>query len=91
VVKTRWPIRWLLSQKFDSVEKISAVRLPVLLVHGTEDRYVPARFSVALYAAATSPKKLLLVDGATHNNSMRRGAEEYRAALSELFGLHSER
>jgi fermentation-respiration switch protein FrsA (DUF1100 family) len=91
VVKTRWPIRWLLSQKFDSVEKISAVRLPVLLVHGTDDRYVPARFSVALYAAAASPKKLLLVDGATHNNSMRRGAEEYRAALSELFGLHSER
>ena len=91
VVNTRWPIRWLLSQKFDSVDKIGGVRLPVLFVHGTDDRYVPARFSEALYAAALSPKKLLLVDGATHNNSMRRGADEYRAALDDLFGMASAR
>ena len=91
VVKTRWPIRWLLSQKFDSVEKIAGVHVPVLLVHGTGDRYVPARFSEALYAAASAPKKLLLVEGATHNNSMRRGTDEYRTALSELFGLTLKR
>jgi hypothetical protein len=87
VVDTRWPIRWLLSQRFDSVEKIANVRLPVLFVHGTEDRYVPVRFSEALYAAATAPKKLLLIEGGTHNNSMRRGAAEYLAALRELFGI----
>jgi uncharacterized protein len=87
VVDTRWPIRWLLTQKFDSVDKIGEVRLPVLLVHGTEDRYVPARFSEALYAAAASPKKLLLIEGGTHNNSMRRGTAQYRAALNEMFGL----
>lgn len=87
VVDTRWPIRWLLSQKFDSVKKIADVRVPVLLVHGTEDRYVPPRFSESLHAAAALPKKLLFVEGGTHNNSMRHGAAEYRAALRELFGL----
>ncbi|MGE5522192.1 MAG: alpha/beta hydrolase [Rhodospirillaceae bacterium] len=87
VVNTRWPIRWLLSQKFDSVQKIADVRVPVLFVHGTEDRHVPARFSETLYAAAASPKKLLFVEGGTHNNSMRHGSVEYRAALRELFGL----
>ena len=87
VVDTRWPIRWLLTQKFDSVDKIAKVRMPVLLVHGTADSYVPARFSEALYAAAAAPKKLLLIEGAGHNNSMRRGSADYRKALRELFGL----
>lgn len=87
-VTYRWlPVGLLLSQKFDSVSKIAKVRLPVLIVHGSADRLVPARFSEALYRAAAGPKKLLLIDGGTHNNSMRTGALEYRRALAELFGL----
>lgn len=90
VVDTRWPIRWLLTQKFDSMDKIGRVRMPVLFVHGTDDRYVPARFSEALYAAAPAPKKLLLIQGGTHNNSMRRGSADYREALRELFGISGD-
>jgi fermentation-respiration switch protein FrsA (DUF1100 family) len=81
------PVQWILSQKFDSLGKISQVRMPVLFVHGAADRFVPVRFSEALYQAATGPKKLLLIDGATHNYSMRSGASQYRHALAELFGL----
>ena len=81
------PMQLFLTQKFDSVGKIGSVRMPVLVVHGTGDRYVPAHFSEALHAAAKSTKKLLLIDGATHNNSMRVGGTEYRQALNELFGL----
>ena len=79
------PVQWIMSQKFDSVVKIAAVRLPVLVVHGESDRYVPARFSRRLYEAARSQKQLLLVEGGTHNNSMRVGSGEYRDALSALF------
>ena len=79
------PVQWILSQKFDSIDKIAQVRLPVLVVHGEADRYVPARFSKMLYEAARGPKQLLLVEGGTHNNSMRMGSEEYRQALSALF------
>ena len=81
------PVQLILSQKFDSADKIAKVRMPTLLVHGTGDRYVPARFSQTLYELTTAPKKLLLVEGATHNNSMRMGSDEYRAALNDLFGL----
>jgi hypothetical protein len=87
VTQSVFPIGWLLTQKFDSVEKIGTVDVPVLLVHGREDRYIPARFSEALYAAAAQPKKLLLIEGGTHNSTMRAGAREYRAALGQLFGL----
>jgi len=81
------PWQWILAEKFDSLAKIASVRMPVLIVHGSNDNYVPARFSHALYDAAQSPKRLLIVDGGTHNNSMRVGSEEYREALAGLFGM----
>jgi fermentation-respiration switch protein FrsA (DUF1100 family) len=84
------PTRLLLSQKFDSLAKISRIRMPVFIAHGTSDRMVPARFSSALYEAAHEPKKLLLVDGATHNNTMLIGGREYQDALTQLFHLAQE-
>jgi alpha-beta hydrolase superfamily lysophospholipase len=81
------PVGLLLSQKFDSMSKMAKVAMPVLVVHGAADRFVPSRFSQQLYDAATSPKTLLLVDGGSHNNSMRTGAAQYRKALGQLFGL----
>ena len=81
------PVQWILSQKFDSLGKIGEVRMPVLFVHGAADRFIPARFSQALYDAARARKRLLLVDGGTHNNSMRMAPDAYREALVALFGL----
>ena len=81
------PTKLILSQKFDSVDKITRVRMPVLIVHGTSDHMVPSRFSESLYQAAPAPKKLLLVDGAGHNNAMIVGEDAYRQALADLFHL----
>lgn len=81
------PAETLLSQKFDSVGKIAQVRVPILIVHGSGDRYVPPRFSQMLYDAARDPKRLLMVEGGTHNNSMREGRAEYLSALRDLFGV----
>jgi alpha-beta hydrolase superfamily lysophospholipase len=81
------PTRWLLSQKFDSLDKIKRVRMPVLIAHGGSDRMVPARFSTALFEAASEPKHLLVVDGGSHNNTMIVGNDDYLQACSKLFGL----
>ena len=81
------PVGLLMSQKFDSMSKMAKVTMPVLVVHGASDRFVPSRFSQQLYDAATAPKELLLVEGGGHNNSMRTGADRYREALGKLFGL----
>jgi uncharacterized protein len=77
----------MLSQKFDSVAKIARVRMPVLVVHGQGDRYVPVRFSEALYKAAPSPKRLFLVPNGSHNNSLSIGGSDYHRALVDFFGL----
>jgi fermentation-respiration switch protein FrsA (DUF1100 family) len=79
------PIDWLVTQKFATLDKISKVPAPVLIVHGTGDAMVPHRFSEALYKAASEPKKLVLVDGGSHYNTSWVGSSQYRAALRELF------
>ncbi|AAZ33986.1 bem46 protein [Pseudomonas savastanoi pv. phaseolicola 1448A] len=84
LANTSLPVRWLLSQKFDSLDKIADIHMPVLIVHGTEDRYVPARFSEQLFEAAQEPKKLILVPGGTHNNSMQIGQPAYSRAIRTL-------
>ncbi|VVO36024.1 alpha/beta hydrolase [Pseudomonas fluorescens] len=84
IANTSLPVRWLLSQKFDSIDKIAGIHMPLLVVHGLDDRYVPPRFSEQLFNAAVEPKRLLLVPGATHNNSLRMGGPAYRKALDAL-------
>jgi pimeloyl-ACP methyl ester carboxylesterase len=81
------PIDWLVTQRFDTIDKIARVPAPVLLVHGTGDRLVPHRFSEALYAAARDPKKLVLVEGGGHYNTSWVGAPQYREAIAEMFGV----
>ncbi|MBB3102614.1 alpha/beta hydrolase [Azomonas macrocytogenes] len=88
VTNTSLPVRWVLSQKFDSLDKIEHVGVPLLIVHGTEDPYVPSRFSRELYAAAREPKQLLLIDGGTHNNSMRLGFQLYAQSIDKLLQIH---
>ncbi len=82
------PIQLLLKQKFDSVQKIAEVGMPILVVHGEDDHYVPPKFSKTLFDAIPGEnKRLLIVPGASHNNSMRVGEAEYREAMQALFGL----
>jgi len=80
------PANLVLTQKFDSLDKIKAVDMPVLVVHGIRDRLLPSRFSQTLYQAAREPKKLLLIENASHNNSMWVGDAQYSQAMGELFG-----
>lgn len=75
---------WLLDQRFDSLDKVSRLRTPVLFIHGTADVEVPYAMSVALHAAAREPKRLLLVPGAGHEDCITAGAAIYRRALRDF-------
>ena len=81
------PTRLIMTQRYDSIEKIRDVNVPVLFVHGTGDRFVPARFSKALFEAAPAPKRLLLIENGGHNNAMWIGDSEYRGAFADFFEL----
>lgn len=76
------PVGLLLNQRFEALQKISGLKLPVLLIHGTWDERVPVAMAKQLYDAAPQPKKLLLIEGGEHSNSGMIGWVEYRDAVS---------
>ena len=58
---------------------------PVLIIHGAEDRQVPAEHARQLYAAAAEPKKLWIVPGAGHTGRLAQVPEEYAARVVGFF------
>jgi alpha-beta hydrolase superfamily lysophospholipase len=88
IATQRWwyaPVGFLLTQEFDSRSKIGSVRMPVMVVHGTEDRVVPYEMGEHLYEAAPEPKRFIRVEGGSHHNLSAAAFEEYRRTLAELF------
>lgn len=81
------PVGPFITQRFDAVRSIERIRVPVLVVHGTEDRLIHPELGRALYERAPQPKRFVLVDGGTHHNTNAVGQPQYRQALFELFGL----
>lgn len=76
------PVDWLLNQRFDSLDKVSQLKIPVLFIHGTWDNYVPYEMSEQLFARAPQPKYLELITGGDHGNSDIVGWVAYRSAFS---------
>jgi fermentation-respiration switch protein FrsA (DUF1100 family) len=80
-------VRRFITQRFDAAQKIGAVRAPVLVVHGDDDQLIPHALGRALFDAAVSAKRFVLVPGGSHHDTHAVGEAPMRQALSELFGL----
>ena len=78
------PVGIVLTQHFDSIVKVPKLRVPVMFVHGAADRWVPPSMSEELHAAAPEPKRLMLVDGASHSNVTAVAFDDLRAALADF-------
>lgn len=76
------PIDWLLNQRFESLQKVPSLKLPVLFIHGTWDAKIPVDMAKQLYAAAPLPKTLLLIEGGEHNNTGSIGWVEYQSGVT---------
>ena len=78
------PISLLLKEKFDSLSKVSSIKLPILFVHGDRDAKVPCRMTEVLYAAARDPFPKCIIKGAGHENCGSIGKVQYRKHLSDF-------
>ena len=74
----------LLTLRMDPLAKLERLDLPVLVVHGSNDTIVPPEMAQRLFAAARGPKRLVMVEGATHSGVLRRAGAEVFAAIREL-------
>lgn len=89
-MKWGWlPLRALITQPFDSVDKVARLGAPLLVVHGANDTMILPSLGRKLYEAALAPKAFVLVEGGSHFNTNTLGQAQYRVALAGLFSKGS--
>lgn len=81
------PVRTLARYHYATIDHLSSVTAPVLVVHSPDDEIIPFRHGQALYEAADEPKTLLEIRG-DHNTGFLTSGDRYidglRAFLAQL-------
>lgn len=72
------PVRWLMRNRYNSLERIASYSGPLLQSHGDRDSVVPFALGQQLHAAATGPKQFYVSKGLDHNHG---DPEQYRETL----------
>ncbi len=62
------PFSPIVPNRFDALGALPSVKVPLLLIHGTEDEVIPFSHGERLYAAASEPKEHFWVQGGMHND-----------------------
>lgn len=83
------PVYLLARNRFDSIEKIAGVRVPVVVVHARNDRLVPLEGARRLFARVGSPK-LMLETGGGHNRAGFSPVTELEEGLSRFWPITLE-
>ncbi len=79
------PVRLLLRDRFAAIDRIRRIRVPLLVIAGGHDRIVPIENSRRVYEAAVTPKTLLVLPDADHNDDeLLAGDEMIRAIVRFL-------
>ena len=63
-----FPVKWLLKEKFDNLGKVPFLKVPILLLHASEDNTVPLWMHNALYSEVYGEKDRIVFEGASHTN-----------------------
>lgn len=66
-----------LKHKFNSIDRISGIKAPILFIHGDADEIVPYELGRRLFDAATSEKTFYTIPRAHHNDTYFVGGKEY--------------
>jgi alpha-beta hydrolase superfamily lysophospholipase len=84
------PVRLAVSVQFNSLARIGAVHLPVVIAHSREDTLIPYSHALKLFAAANEPKHLITFDLPAddgfggHVGSLFEHVDVLRSALAEM-------
>lgn len=84
------PVRWVLLDRYPSIDRIPHIDCPRLHYHGDQDEVVPWSLGKQLFEAGPPSSKtgiasrFLTVPGAGHNDVYKLGSREIAAAIHEL-------
>ncbi len=74
---------WLLSSRWDSLNKIRTITAPKLIIHSINDEIVPYKLSRKLFESAPHPKEFLQTRGG-HNSSFFESEQVLREKISDF-------
>lgn len=83
----KWPLSYVMAtDSFHSGDLIASLsRIPVLILHGTDDKVIPYPHGQMLYDRAREPKIFLTVDGGKHISSLTAQGYIYQPKILEFF------
>lgn len=70
----------------NAAREVRKAKVPILMIHGEADTFVPVSMCQEIYDNCASPKKLLVIPGAAHAESYYKDTESYEKALDEFTG-----
>ncbi len=68
-----FPVSFLMWDQFPTRDIIAKIDMPLLIVHGDQDRVIPLDHARRLFELAHEPKKLVVMRGGRHNSLSRDG------------------
>jgi len=83
---SRFVPKSLLHQRFESLNKIGDLQMPILFIHGSQDTTVPAKMTQQLCKQATSKTYLWLVPAANHNDIAGIAGTQYSKIIHNWLG-----
>jgi len=78
------PVRWLLRERYPSLERAASVSCPTLVIAGEHDSIIPIEQSRRLYEAVAAEKRLVVIPGADHNDEVLFVGEELMQAVLDF-------
>ena len=81
------PVRWLHSIKYDTLNKLPRIEVPVLIVHSRTDDLIGFRHAERNFSAAREPKMFLETAG-DHTNVLEVDRAGYVAGLDNFLRQH---
>ncbi|MBL8819313.1 MAG: alpha/beta hydrolase [Planctomyces sp.] len=83
------PVRWLVTDQFESHVRIKDVVCPQLILHGDQDQDIPLRFGRKLYEASVAAdhpvdRKWVVLKGTGHNDLLQVAAPTIETELQQF-------
>ena len=70
----------------NAAKEVQKAEVPILLIHGDADTFVPCSMCEKIYENCASDKKMLIVKGAAHAESYYKDMEAYENAMDDFIG-----
>jgi fermentation-respiration switch protein FrsA (DUF1100 family) len=78
------PTSLLLKDRYPNEEEIRTIDVPVLVIAGSEDRTVPLEQSERVFLAAANPIRMVVINGADHNDAQLSSGEQMLDAVAHF-------